>query len=109
MAINFKEKLENILVKNIGEMSDVITRITWRLYATKDGITKDSSQVILLDTPDQKTFTEYSSLSEEQVYEWVESIIGADEIQARKNGLMGIFDDGYFNEETAKSVPWENA
>ena len=109
MSVTFKEELKDIMVKQINGLTDVIVEVNWVLTAThSDGRVKTNNQVVQLDPPDSTTFTEYSSLTKDEVRGWVRNFIPDDIIENRKNAIIDVFNEGILIQATSKSVPWEN-
>ena len=108
MSVTFKEELKDIMVKQINGLTDVIVEVNWVLTAThSDGRVKENNQIIILDPPDSTTFTEYSSLTKDEVRGWVRNFIPDDIIENRKNAIIDVFNEGILIQATSKSVPWE--
>ena len=110
MSVTFKEELKDIMVKQINGLTDVIVEVNWVLTAThSDGRVIENTQVVFLDPPDSATFSEYSSLTKEEVREWIKKYITDDMIKNRKEGVEAIFaEDLTFEEPKSKEAPWEN-
>tara|TARA_R100001126_G_C4864557_1_gene169437 strand:+ start:826 stop:1158 length:333 start_codon:yes stop_codon:yes gene_type:complete len=109
MSVTFKEELKDIMVKQVNGLTDVIVEVNWVLTAThSDGRVKENNQVIILDPPDSTTFTEYSSLTKDEVRGWVRNFIPDDIIENRKNAIIDVFNEGILIQATSKSAPWEN-
>lgn len=110
MSIKYEEDLKDIQVVKKGDLLDVIVSVKWVLTAThSDGRVQISDQVVFLDEPDEKTFSEYSSLTKEEVREWIKKYITDDMIKNRKEGVEAIFEeDLIFEEPKSKEAPWEN-
>ena len=109
MSVTFKEELKDIMVKQINGLTDVIVEVNWVLTATHSDVrVKENNQIIILDPPDSTTFTEYSSLTKDEVRGWVRNFIPDDIIENRKNAIIDVFNEGILIQATSKSVPWEN-
>ena len=109
MSVTFKEELKDIMVKQINGLTDVIVEVNWVLTAThSDGRVKENNQVVILDPPDSTTFSEYSSLTKEEVRGWVRNFIPDDVIESRKNAIIDVFNEGILIQATSKSAPWGN-
>ena len=110
MSLVFTEKLTNIKVKQISGLTDVIVEVDWVLTAThSDGRVKINNQVVQLDPPDSTSFSEYASLTEDEVRGWVRSFIPDEVVETRKSAITSVFDEGYLIESTSKAAPWENS
>ena len=108
MSVSYEEDLKNIEVVNKRNLKDVIVSLKWVLTAThSDGRVQISDQIVFLDEPDEKTFSEYSSLTKEEVREWIKKYITDDMIKNRKEGVEAIFaEDLIFEEPKSKEAPW---
>ena len=108
MSVTYEEDLKNIEVVNKGDLKDVIVSVNWVLTAThEDGRVQICNQVVMLDEPDEKTFSEYSSLTKEEVREWIKKYITDDMIKNRKEGVEAIFEENLiFEEPKSKEAPW---
>lgn len=68
--------------------TDVIFNVHWRLTGEDaDGNTGSTYGTISLDTSDLSNFTDFDSITEEQVNGWVEAAMGAEEVQAKKDAI----------------------
>ena len=88
-------------VKTVGtyptkdSKSDVVHNVHWRLTATDDtnndvegnSLTATVYGSQSLDTSDLSSFTEFADLTVGDVQGWVETAMGEEEIQAKKDGL----------------------
>lgn len=85
MNISYEYQIANLDVANINGMSDVVAAIHYRVVATRDGVDMQPvhSGVVELDAPSD-TFTEFNSLTKEQVEQWLKSKIN---VAAVEQGL----------------------
>ena len=68
--------------------SDVIFNVHWRLIGEDDNENIGSTYgTIALDTSDLTNFTDFDSITEEQVNGWVEAAMGSEEVQAKKDAI----------------------
>ena len=75
--------------------ADVVYNVHWRLNAEDDANqdadgnnwTASSYGTQALDTADISSFTSFSDLTSSDVQAWVETAMGADEVQSLKDGL----------------------
>lgn len=58
-----------------------------------------------LDEPDANNFIEFNNLTEEQVNDWVVSVLGQDELNARIYGLQSKLEENWEVQRTV-NVPW---
>ena len=68
--------------------SDVIFNVHWRLTGEDDNENIGSSYgTIALDTSDLSSFTAFADITEDMINGWVETALGADEVQAKKDAI----------------------
>ncbi len=68
--------------------TDVIFNVHWRLTGSDDNENTGSTYgTISLDTSDLTNFTDFDSITEEQVNGWVEAAMGSEEVQAKKDAI----------------------
>lgn len=68
--------------------SDVIFNVHWRLTGEDDNENIGSSYgTIALDTSDLTDFTAFADITEDMINGWVETALGADEVQAKKDAI----------------------
>jgi len=96
MAINYTWDVSNVDVyPTESGHSNVIYNVHWRLSGEDDANNDAdgnplSSSVygsIGLDTSDLSNFTEFDNVTVSQVQGWVEAVMGADQVQAYKDGI----------------------
>ena len=89
MAINYTWDVSTVDVKEIDGNADTVFNVHWRLTGTDDA--NDESATVYgsqsLDTSDLSDFTAFADLTVSDVQGWVEAAMGADEVQAKKDGL----------------------
>jgi len=95
MAINYTWNVSTVDVKEIDGNADTVFNVHWRLTGTDDAnndadgnpqaATVYGTQP--LDTSDLSDFTAFADLTASDVQGWVEAAMGADEVQAKKDGL----------------------
>ena len=102
MAINYTWDVSTVDVKEIDGNADTVFNVHWRLNAEDDANTVKDTQgndvpatasvygTQSLDTSDLSDFTAFADLTTSDVQGWVEAAMGADEVQAKKDGLDGI-------------------
>lgn len=84
--INYIWKVNRMVVKNDSELSNVIINIYWeKIGVDEDGDTGAFYGNMTLPAPDTTMFVEFNQLTENQVIEWVKSIMDPDyEINVNK-------------------------
>jgi hypothetical protein len=77
-----------------GDYTDVIYNVHWRLNATDTEVDAEGNPYTasvygtqVLDTSDLSNFTDFDSVTSSQVQGWVESAMGAEEVQSLKDSL----------------------
>ena len=95
MAINYTWNVSTVDVKEIDGNADTVFNVHWRLTGTDDANNDVDGNPqaatvygsIGLDTSDLSDFTAFADLTASDVQGWVEAAMGADEVQAKKDGL----------------------
>jgi len=68
--------------------TDVIFNVHWRLTGEDtDGNVGSTYGTIALDTSDLSNFTAFADITEADVNGWVETAMGEDEVQAKKDAI----------------------
>ena len=105
MAINYTWDVKTVDTKTIDGNTDTVFNVHWRLTATDDvntisdpvsdniPATATVYGTIGLDTEDLSDFTAFADLTTSDVQGWVEAAMGADEVQAKKDGLDAQIDE----------------
>ena len=95
MAINYTWNVSTVDVKEIDSNADTVFNVHWRLTGADDANNDADGNpqaasvygTIGLDTEDLSDFTAFADLTVSDVQGWVEAAMGADEVQAKKDGL----------------------
>jgi len=95
MAINYTWDVKTVDVKEIDGNVDTVFNVHWRLTGTDDANNDADGNpqaatvygTVGLDTEDLSDFTAFADLTVSDVQGWVEAALGADEVQAKKDGL----------------------
>jgi len=95
MAISYEWNVNTVDVYPTEEgHSNVIYNVHWRLNATDTQVDAEGNPYTAsvygtqsLDTSDLSDFTDFESVTSSQVQGWVESAMGAEEVQSLKDGL----------------------
>ena len=95
MAISYEWDVNTVDVyPSEGDYTDVIYNVHWRLNAIDTEVDTESSPYTasvygtqVLDTSDLSGFIDFESVTSSQVQGWVESAMGAEEVQSLKDGL----------------------
>ena len=80
--INFewqKPILEKKLVD--GSLENVIQTVHWRYTGTDDDISADVYGALSLPSPDAENFIEWENMTNDKVFEWLESILDVEQLQ----------------------------
>ena len=95
MAISYEWNVNTVDVyPTDGDYTDVIYNVHWRLNAIDTQVDAEGNPYTasvygtqVLDTSDLSNFTDFDSVTSSQVQGWVESAMGAEEVQSLKDGL----------------------
>ena len=96
MAISYNWNVSTVdTYPTLDSNADVIYNVHWRLTGTDDAnedatgnaLTADIYGAQSLDTADISSFTAFASVNATTVQGWVETAMGADNVQARKNNI----------------------
>ena len=95
MAITYTWNVSTVDTKTIDSNDDVIFNVHWRLNAEDDANQDDEGNNLTagvygtqsLDTSDLSNFINFDSVDSSTVEGWVESAMGAEAVQALKDGL----------------------
>ena len=96
MAISYNWKIESVdTYPTLDSNSDVIYKVYWRLTGTDDAnddsngnaLTADTYGTQSLDTSDISSFKAFASVNATTVQGWVETAMGADDVQAKKDSI----------------------
>jgi len=95
MAISYEWNVNTVDVYPTDEgHSNVIYNVHWRLNATDTQVDAEGNPYTasvygtqVLDTSDLSNFTDFDNVTSSQVQGWVESAMGAEEVQSLKDSL----------------------
>jgi len=95
MAITYEWNVNTVDVyPSEGGESNVIYNVHWRLNATDTEVDAEGNPYVAsvygtqsLDTSDLSDFTDFDSVTSDQVQGWVESAMGEEEVQSLKDNL----------------------
>ena len=95
MAISYEWNVSTVDVyPTEGDYTDVIYNVHWRLNATDTQVDAEGNPYTasvygtqVLDTSDLSGFIDFDSVTSSQVQGWVESAMGAEEVQSLKDSL----------------------
>lgn len=101
----YKIKVESLgTVPSLDGLSDVVKYITWKYFGSDNKNTTFLYKETFVDEPSSDKFTEFNSLTEEQIISWIES----------KEDLLSLqkcLDDALLELSNPKVVekktPWE--
>lgn len=85
-------------LSNLDSLNNVVRDVHWKVTATKDGVKRDVDAFVRLSSPSANNFTDYNNLTQDQVVEWVKSVL---DVQAIEAGLANQFYSGL-----EKPLPW---
>ena len=95
MSISYQWNVNTVDVYPTDEgQTNVIYNVHWRLNATDTQVDAEGNPYTAsvygtqsLDTSDLSNFTDFDSVTSSQVQGWVESAMGAEEVQSLKDSL----------------------
>jgi len=96
MAISYNWNVSTVdTYPTLDSNADVIYNVHWKLTGTDDAnddsdgnaLTADTYGTQPLDTSNISSFTAFASVNATTVQGWVETAMGADNVQARKNSI----------------------
>lgn len=73
-----------------GTMKDVITTIHWRYNATNNGFFAETYGASAMGQPTPENFTDYNSVTKEQMVSWLESILDVPAMQESLNAQIEL-------------------
>ncbi len=68
-----------------GTMKDVVTTVHWRYNATNDGYSAEMYGATAVGQPTPEDFTDYTSITKEQMTSWVEAVLDVASMQESLN------------------------
>jgi hypothetical protein len=96
MSITYSWLIDTLdIAPAVGELTNVVRKIHWRLIATDGDYTTDVYGDTPLSEADSETFTTYENLDEATVIHWLEAAIDEragdeeDTVAAMRTGLAG--------------------
>ena len=95
MAMEFTYKVSGIKVYSTETQTDIIKEATLHIIGTEDGQVHENFMQLELAEP-SGSFTEFSSVTETQVQEWLKGTLGEDQIELQKASLASLKDDPLF-------------
>lgn len=90
--ITFDYDVRNLMVKDIGDLKNVVVSFTFVITAVKNNVERASFFPVDLDPP-TNNFLQFENLTKQQVVDWARATVGADQIAALQNGLEGVIDE----------------
>lgn len=113
-TVTYAWRIERLdAVPTEGELTDVVRKIHWRLFATDGTDTTDAYGDVPLGAADPDSFTAYSELTSDTVIAWLEATIdaraGEDEptVEQLRSGLAGILAAKRSPAIVPMPLPWE--
>jgi hypothetical protein len=83
MSITYKWSIESMqALPTSGNLKNVVRDVQWKVVAIKDGAKRELSAFVRLSPPSDDAFTDYNSLTQDQVLEWVKSVLDVPAIEA---------------------------
>jgi hypothetical protein len=90
--IKFTEKISNIEVTQIDELTNVIKKCRYTISGELNNKTFTSFKEVILNDPVANDFVDFNSLTEEIVLSWVHDKIGQSDVEALKKGIESLFE-----------------
>lgn len=105
--MTFLWNIENLEVKyQFNELSNVITRIFWRLICKEDMVEVDTIGYVDLIEPNPNEFIEFEILTKEKVENWLENALGSEQINELKQNLSEKVQNKKMPVIGVKTPPW---
>ena len=86
MAVEYTYHVRGVMGRDIANRKNVVEEVQLVMIAS-DGVNSLSSLRPVIIDPPSDTFVEYSDVTKDQLISWAKEKLGADEINAMKNGL----------------------
>jgi hypothetical protein len=109
MSAEFIEDVQNIQVIAANGLSDVVRIAKYVIDCHYNGQSLRNMYDVELGEPDPNNFTDFASLTKEQVLSWVRASIGEAELAERKSAMVTMIDQMIAAQEDKPrtvSVPW---
>lgn len=101
--INYRIEIVDIEVtKAIDNLIDVVYNFSYKVIGEKDGVSKEIINKVHHLPYDKNTFTDYSSLTENQVISWIPE----DALTATKNKIEAQILEELDSPLIVKNLPW---
>jgi hypothetical protein len=107
----FTHKITSVKTYSKNGLDDIVHTVRYELEGELNGKKQTSFMPITFSEPDPSNFTDFSSLTEEQVLAWVNEKLGQDEINALENGLDSLLNEMQNPAEPIvenKELPWKD-
>ena len=109
MSIVYTWDLNPLQVKiKDGDFTNVVYNIGWRLIGTLDKTSSSVYGAVTVGAPTTGAFTPFEQLTQDQVQGWVESTLGADQVEKLKQTVAQAID--LIRNPTTRTLPppWQN-
>jgi len=104
--MTYTYKVSGIKVYSTNSQTDIIKEATLHIIGTEDNESYESFMPIELAEP-SGLFTEFSSVTESQVQEWLKGTLGEDQLQANREGLASMYNNPMFSNAATREQPEE--
>ena len=106
MKVYSYEIFKLITIPSANGLNNIVEGVNWRYQVTDDAYYADYYLVTLLSEPDSENFIQYESLTDQQVYSWIEQNEDIDQLK--------IIVDQKLNEKknpssVEKATPWDKS
>ena len=110
--ITYNWKVEELeWINRASGLAKVVSTVKGRCEGTQDDHTCWLTFNVALDLPESDSFTDYNSLTEEQVLGWAKTTLGADETSSMEATIATLLEEDLENGASFKHVselPWAN-
>jgi hypothetical protein len=97
MNITYNTRINLIDYVNDDTLGQVAQRLRWQIVGAADtGETQITYGECALSTPDPANFTPWEQLTEAQAITWLETAVGFEELEARKQTIAAALRDQLF-------------
>jgi hypothetical protein len=107
MTISYTFKVNGVRVREQNDLTDVIKEVDIMIIGQQDTIMFSMPHTMKLTDPDASNFTPYTSLTENTIVSWVESLPEINDI--KRHIEMLIEKELERQMITSKSLPWAPA
>jgi len=104
--MEFTYKISGIKVYSTDSQTDIIKEATLHIIGTQGDQVYENFMPLVLSEP-SGSFTEFSSVTESQVLDWLKGTLGEDQLQANKDGLESMYNNPMYLKTATRDNPQE--